>query len=87
MKEIKSINVMEKFSLFEKKWTPHIIGDLNGQYVKLCKLKDDFIWHKKFTERKLKFYGLSKLSNYQLSWISWIKGLVTGIMIAYLIFY
>jgi len=44
-------------------------------------------WHKKFTERKLKFYGLSKLSNYQLSWISWVKGLVTGIMIAYLIFY
>jgi len=36
---------MEKFSLFEKQWTLHIIGELNGQYVKLCKLKDDFVWH------------------------------------------
>lgn len=36
---------MEKFSLFDKQWTPHIIGELNGQYVKLCKLKDEFVWH------------------------------------------
>ena len=45
MKEINPINIMKKFSLFEKKWTPKIIGELNGQYVKLCKLKDDFVWH------------------------------------------
>ncbi|MDR7211551.1 hypothetical protein J2W48_003506 [Flavobacterium piscis] len=43
-KEIKSINILEKFSLFEKLWTPHIIGELNGQYVKLCKLKNDFVF-------------------------------------------
>lgn len=42
MKEIDSINVMEYFSLYNKQWTLHIIGELNGQYVKLCKLKDDF---------------------------------------------
>lgn len=30
---------MEKFSLFEKQWTPHIIGELNGQYVKLANCK------------------------------------------------
>lgn len=45
MQEINSINILEKFSLFEKLWTPHIIGELNGQYVKLCKLKNDFVWH------------------------------------------
>lgn len=45
MEAIQSINIMEKFSLFEKQWTPHIIGELNGQYVKLCKLKDEFVWH------------------------------------------
>lgn len=44
-KEINSINILEKFSLFEKLWTPYIIGELNGQYVKLCKLKNDFVWH------------------------------------------
>jgi mannose-6-phosphate isomerase-like protein (cupin superfamily) len=45
MQKIKAINIQEKFALFEQQWTPHIIGELNGQYVKLCKLKDDFIWH------------------------------------------
>jgi len=44
---------MEKFSLFEKQWTPHIIGELNGQYVKLCKLKDDFVWHSHQNEDEL----------------------------------
>jgi mannose-6-phosphate isomerase-like protein (cupin superfamily) len=43
--EIKSINISAKFSLFDKLWTPHIIGELNGQYVKLCKIKNDFVWH------------------------------------------
>jgi len=45
MKKIESINIREKFSLFNEEWTPKIIGELNNQYVKLCKLKDDFVWH------------------------------------------
>lgn len=45
MPEIKSINIMEKFSKFDKQWTPHIIGELNEQYVKLCKLEGEFVWH------------------------------------------
>ena len=51
--EIRSINIAEKFSLFEKLWTPHIIGELNGQYVKLCKLKDEFVWHSHENEDEL----------------------------------
>ncbi|MBP6623566.1 MAG: cupin domain-containing protein, partial [Chitinophagaceae bacterium] len=42
---IKPLNIMEKFSLFDKQWTPHIIGELNEQYVKLCKHRNDFVWH------------------------------------------
>jgi len=53
MHGIKSINIAEKFSLIEKLWTPHIIGELNGQYVKLCKLKDDFVWHSHENEDEL----------------------------------
>ena len=53
MKKIESINISEKFSKFEKQWTPHIIGELNNQYVKLCKLKDDFVWHKHDEEDEL----------------------------------
>jgi hypothetical protein len=59
MPEINSTNILQKFSLFEKQWAPHIIGELNGQYVKLCKLKDDFVWHSDFSfhvwKRMLRF--------------------------------
>ena len=42
---MKKINIAEKFSLFNEYWTPKIIGDTNGQYVKLAKAKGDMIWH------------------------------------------
>jgi len=53
MKKIESINIVEKFSLFNEEWTPKIIGELNNQYVKLCKLKDDFVWHSHVNEDEL----------------------------------
>ena len=53
MKKIESINIMNKFSLFNEEWTPKIIGELNGQYVKVCKLKDDFVWHSHENEDEL----------------------------------
>ena len=53
MKMIQPINILEKFELFDKQWTPHIIGELNGQYVKLCKLKDEFVWHSHENEDEL----------------------------------
>ncbi|MCE7995333.1 MAG: cupin domain-containing protein [Roseivirga sp.] len=40
-----TVNVAEKFSLFNSQWTPHIIGELNGQQVKLAKIANDFVWH------------------------------------------
>ena len=48
-----TINITQKFSLFNTTWTPHIIGELNGQYVKLAKLKDDFVWHSHENEDEL----------------------------------
>ena len=53
MKKIEPINIMEKFSLFSEEWTPKIIGELNDQYVKVCKLKDDFVWHSHENEDEL----------------------------------
>lgn len=47
------INLKEKFSLFEEHWTPKIVGALNGQQVKLAKLKGDFIWHSHENEDEL----------------------------------
>ena len=39
------INLSQKFSLFHDRWTPKIVGELNGQYVKLAKILGEFVWH------------------------------------------
>jgi len=39
------VNLTEKFAMFSEQWKPKIVGELNGQHVKLAKLKDDFVWH------------------------------------------
>ena len=40
------INLREKLDLINEHWSPRIIGELNGQHVKLAKIQGDFIWHK-----------------------------------------
>jgi len=42
---MEKVNLAEKFSLFEEYWSPKIVGELNGQHVKIGKLKGEFIWH------------------------------------------
>lgn len=42
---MKKVNLKEKFSKFQDHWHPRIVGELNGQLVKLAKLKGEFIWH------------------------------------------
>ncbi len=39
------INLHEKFSLFTEYWHPKIVGELNGQHVKLVKFQGPFVWH------------------------------------------
>jgi mannose-6-phosphate isomerase-like protein (cupin superfamily) len=39
------INLTEKLSLFDDYWHPRIIAELNGQQVKVAKLKGEFEWH------------------------------------------
>lgn len=47
------INLAEKLSLFDAHWEPHIVGELNGQLVKLVKFKGPFTWHHHETEDEL----------------------------------
>src|SRR5439155_100024 len=35
----------QKFALFDDYWSPKIAGELNDSYVKLVKLKGEFVWH------------------------------------------
>ena len=39
------INLREKLSLIGDHWKPHVVGELNGQYLKLVKFKGPFTWH------------------------------------------
>ena len=49
------VNIKEKFTLFTEQWSPKIIGQLNGQDVKLAKLQGEFVWHDHKNEDEL-FY-------------------------------
>ncbi len=51
------VNLEQKLNLFTETWTPKIIGELNGQHVKLAKLQGEFVWHSHQNEDEL-FYVL-----------------------------
>lgn len=50
---MKKVNLKQKLSLFKELWSPRIVGELNDQFVKLAKLKGEFIWHKHEKEDEL----------------------------------
>ena len=52
------VNLTEKLAVFQDHWNPRIVGELNGQQVKLVKLKGAFIWHSHEHEDEL-FYVIS----------------------------
>lgn len=39
------VNIGQKLSVFSDHFSPKIVGELNGQQVKLVKFKGPFIWH------------------------------------------
>lgn len=39
------IDLREKFATFSEYWSPRIVAELNGQHVKLTKIRGEFIWH------------------------------------------
>jgi mannose-6-phosphate isomerase-like protein (cupin superfamily) len=47
------INLTDKFSLFSEHWRPKVVGELNGQEVKLVKVQGVFPWHHHETEDEM----------------------------------
>jgi mannose-6-phosphate isomerase-like protein (cupin superfamily) len=41
----RKVNLAEKFARFSDYWTPRIVGELNGQHVKVVKFDGPFMWH------------------------------------------
>jgi len=56
--EIKKVNLQEKLNTFNEHWSPKIVGELNSQYVKIAKVKGDFVMHNHENEDEL-FYVIS----------------------------
>jgi len=50
---IEKVSLAHKFSLFQDCWSPKIAGELNDSYVKLAKLKGEFVWHHHEAEDEL----------------------------------
>jgi mannose-6-phosphate isomerase-like protein (cupin superfamily) len=50
---MEKVSLAKKFELFDEYWSPKIVGELNGQHVKLAKLKDQFVWHRHEEEDEL----------------------------------
>ena len=42
---MEKVNLDQKLALFHDHWRPKIVGELNGQQVKLVKFKGPFVWH------------------------------------------
>lgn len=50
---METVNFAEKFGLFQDYWSPKIVGELNDSYLKLVKLKGEFVWHHHESEDEL----------------------------------
>lgn len=50
---MEKVNLLEKFAKFQEPWRPKLVGELNGQHVKLVKLQGPFVWHHHDTEDEL----------------------------------
>src|SRR5260370_28112661 len=42
---MEKVNLAEKLARFTEFWKPKIVGELNGQQVKLVKFQGPFVWH------------------------------------------
>jgi mannose-6-phosphate isomerase-like protein (cupin superfamily) len=50
---IEPVNLVEKFKLIDEYWSPRIAAELNDSFVKLAKIKGEFLWHQHEVEDEL----------------------------------
>ena len=53
MPAVEKVNLSEKFSRFTEHWKPKIVGEVNDAYIKLVKVKGEFVWHHHENEDEL----------------------------------
>jgi mannose-6-phosphate isomerase-like protein (cupin superfamily) len=50
---MEKVNLAKKLAAFSEHWSPKIVGELNGQHVKLVKIRGEFVWHHHDAEDEL----------------------------------
>jgi|SRR5579864_6246708 len=50
---MQTVNLARKLASFQDHWSPKIVGELNGQHVKLVKFQGEFVWHHHDAEDEL----------------------------------
>ena len=54
---MEKVNLGEQFALISEPWRPRVVGELNGQEVKLAKFCGTFVWHRHEREDEM-FLGV-----------------------------
>jgi mannose-6-phosphate isomerase-like protein (cupin superfamily) len=55
VKIMDKVNIRQKLNLIKEYWKPKIIGEFNDSYIKLGKLKGEFVWHQHEKEDEVLF--------------------------------
>lgn len=50
---MEKVNLEQKFAQIHEHWSPKLVGELNGQHVKLAKIQGEFLWHHHAEEDEL----------------------------------
>lgn len=50
---MEAVNLAQKLATFSESWVPKIVGELNGQYLKLVKFEGEYVWHRHAHEDEL----------------------------------
>jgi mannose-6-phosphate isomerase-like protein (cupin superfamily) len=50
---MEKVNLAEKFALINEHWRPKVVGEINGQEVKLVKFQGEFPWHRHEAEDEM----------------------------------
>ncbi len=50
---IEVVNLAQKYSLFSDYWNPRIAGEVNDSYLKIVKVRGEFVWHQHEHEDEL----------------------------------
>lgn len=56
------VNLAEKLALFSEHWSPKIVDELNDSYIKLARLKGEFLWHSHEAEDEMFFVVKGRLT-------------------------